>query len=281
VGDPSLQFNAMKRMEFRGRWVLVTGASSGLGRAMACILAREHGANVILVARRVARLRELAEELSTSANVRVHVIEADLSREADVDRVYAEAIAVGEVYGVVLNAGVTYFGEHGALSWDAFQTMLATNVTSVVRLTSLFVPYLVARGSAGGVLLVSSLAGLMPVPYQSAYSGTKAFLVNFGRSLWHELRGQPVSITTFTPGGIDTELSENTGLSKHFKSKATIMSADACARDALRGFARRDYMRVPGLFNCLATLLMRILPHRLFANMVGSEYKKALLALGR
>jgi len=268
----------MKPMNFAGRWVLVTGASSGLGREMARILAREHRANLILVARRGARLRELGRELEASVGVRVHVIEADLSREADVDRVFAEAIGLGDVYGVILNAGVTHFGEHRDLSWEGFQSMLATNVTSAVRLTSLFVPYLVKEGSGGGILLVSSMAGLMPVPYQSAYSGTKAFLVNFGRGLWHELHGTRVSITTFAPGGIATELTESSGLGQHFKSSVTIMPAEECARSALQGFVKRKYLHVPGWFNRLAAFLSRFLPQRLLVGAVGAEYRKALRA---
>ena len=269
----------MRSMDFKGRWVLVTGASSGLGKEITRLFALEHGANVILVARRVDRLRDLARALEKDAGVQVRVIEADLSREADVERVYAEAIDHGEIYGVVLNAGVTYFGEHANLAWSEFSAMLATNVTSVVRLTSLFVPYLIARGREGGVLLVTSMGGLMPVPYQSAYSGTKGFLVNFGRALWHELQGSPVSITTFAPGGITTELTHNAGLSRHFKSTLTMMTPEACARLAIRGFARRRYLHIPGLLNKLAALLIRILPQRLFVAAVGAEYKKALRAL--
>jgi uncharacterized protein len=269
----------MKRLDFAGRWVLVTGASSGLGREIARQLAHEHRAHVILVARRGARLRDLAREIEASGVVRAHVIEADLSREADVDRVFAEATAIGEVYGVVLNAGVTHFGEHHDLSWADFQTMLATNVTSVVRLTSLFVPYLAEKKSHGGVLLVASMAGLIPVPYQSAYSGTKAFLVHFGRGLSEELRGKPVSLTTFAPGGIATELTEAAGLSKYFRSGVAMMDAETCARAALRGFARRDYVHVPGLFNQLGALLGRWLPQRLFGAAIGAQYRKALALL--
>jgi short-subunit dehydrogenase len=159
--------------------------------------------------------------------------------------------------------------------------MLATNVTSVVRLTSLFAPYLAERKNEGGILLVSSMAGLMPVPYQSAYSGTKAFLVNFGRGLAFELRGKPVSISVFAPGGIATELTTATGLDQHFKSSVSIMPADQCARSALSGFIRRKELHVPGLFNQLGALLVRWLPQRLFVAAVGAEYKKALLTIGR
>lgn len=271
----------MDRMSFRGRWVVVTGASSGLGREMAYILAREHGANLVLVARRGDRLRSIAKELEEQARIQVRVLEADLAKGEDVERVFTEATEKQDIYAVILNAGVTHFGEHHNLSWAAFQAMLATNVSSVVRLTSLFAPYLIAKKNDGGVLIVSSMAGLMPVPYQSAYSGTKAFLVQFGRGLAYELRGKPVSISVFAPGGIATELTETTGLGLHFKSSVTVMPADVCAREALRGFERRKELHVPGLFNQLGALAVRWLPQRFFVSAVGAEYKKALSTLDR
>src|SRR5258706_4734247 len=129
--------------------------------------------------------------------------------------------------------------------------MLATTVTSVVRLASLFAPYLVARANDGGILLVASMAGLMPVPYQSAYSGTKAFLVHFGRAFAYELRGAPVSLSVFAPGGIATELTESSGLGQHFKSSLTIMPADLSARLPLRGSERRTDLHAPGRFSQL------------------------------
>src|SRR5262245_2458707 len=117
----------MKNMDFRSRWVLVTGASSGLGWEMARQFALEHKANVIAVARRAARLDELKRELEASAGVKVETITADLAKLEDVDRVFREATAKGSLYAAVLNAGVTHFGEYHELSWADFQTMLSTN----------------------------------------------------------------------------------------------------------------------------------------------------------
>ena len=102
----------MKDMTLNSRWVLVTGASSGLGKEMACQLARQYRPNLILVARRADKLEALKAELDKEAGVCCHVIAAELSSPVDVDRVYEEAIAVGDVYGVILNAGVTHFGRH-------------------------------------------------------------------------------------------------------------------------------------------------------------------------
>jgi uncharacterized protein len=196
----------MKPMNFNGRRVLITGASSGLGLEMARQLAHREHSDLVLVARRLDRLNELKTELESATGVRCQVIAADLSKPQDVDRVFEEATAAGEVYGVILNAGVTHFGKHFELDWSSFNNMLATNVTSVVRLVNLFTPYLINNGQGGGVMLVSSMAGLLPVPFQSAYAGTKAFITNFSLSLSEELRGELVSVTVFSPGGIDTAM---------------------------------------------------------------------------
>jgi hypothetical protein len=194
----------MKPMDFRDRWVLVTGASSGLGRAMAVELARKHGARIVAVARRGERLAELQREVDARGG-QVATIVADLSRMEEVDRALEEADQGGRLYAAILNAGVTHFGPYQELAWPDFEAMLNTNVRGVVRLATQMIPRLEQRETGGGLMLVSSLTGLTPVPYQTAYSATKAFLATFGAGLWHELRGKDVSVTTYAPGGIATE----------------------------------------------------------------------------
>src|SRR5688500_16068950 len=118
----------MSPLELRGRWVLVTGASSGLGREMAKILARTHGAHLFIVARRQDRLTELKQELEQSAGIQVETCVADLCKLEDVDRVIQSATSGRALAGAILNAGVTHFGTYEALSWTDFRTMLDTNV---------------------------------------------------------------------------------------------------------------------------------------------------------
>jgi short-subunit dehydrogenase len=269
-------------MNFRGRWVLITGASSGLGREIARILAVDHAANLVLAARRAARLEELKSDLERTARVSVKTIVADLSNPDDLDRVFHEATADRDIYGVVLNAGVTHLGPFNELSWTDFQVMLATNVTSVARLTTLFLPYLEARNEGGGILLVASFAGLVPVPYQAAYSGTKGFLINFGRCLHHELKGK-VSITTFVPGGMATE---QTAGERFVPLRGWLMPVEPCARAAVRAFAARREMQLVGLIYRLGSVVVRLLPQRFVAASIGAHYRSALVdgkekALGR
>ena len=263
------------KMQFHSRWVLVTGASSGLGLEMATQLATRHHANLILVARREAQLLALKEQLEQSAGVQCRVIAADLSKPADVERVYAETIAVGDIYGVILNAGVTYFGRHTDMDWAAFQNMLAINVTSVIRLLTLFTPYLIDKNQGGGMMVVSSMAGLLPVPYQSAYAGTKAFVTNFSQSLAQELHNENVSITVFSPGGIDTEMTQGSNL-RHFENTPFLQSVQSCATDGIAALQARQTLAVPGLLNKQQLFLTRLAPRKLIGFMTRKAYERVL-----
>jgi short-subunit dehydrogenase len=269
----------MDNLQLRDRWVVVTGASAGLGRAMARQLAYEYGANVALVARRGGRLRVLADEIERETEARVCIIEADLTVPQDVDRVFERTRELGDLAAVILNAGITHFGHHSELSWQALQALLQTNVTSVLRLSSLYTSHWLEGGATRGtpgLMIVSSMAGLTPVPYQAAYAGTKALLANFGRSLNHELRAQGISVTTFAPGGIDTELTQSNGLSRYFDSSLAMMDAESCARMGLRALSRRRELYVPGLLNQAGWLLSRWLPYSFVSHAVATTYRRAL-----
>jgi uncharacterized protein len=263
-----------RRIDLRSRWTLVTGASSGLGLEMARTIARDHGGNVVVVARRRERLEALCEELHTRHGVQAAFIVADLSRPEDVERVFAEATRERTLQGAILNAGVTYWGEAMQLDPAAFQILLDTNVTSMVRLSGLLLPHLVENRTGGGLMLISSVAAFIPVPYQAAYSGTKAFILSYGQALAQELRPRDVSVTVFAPGGITTELLESSGLSRRFKAgDVGMMTAAQCATLALRAFVQRKELSVPGLLNQTLALAARLLPRGLLAQRTAAMYR--------
>jgi hypothetical protein len=152
--------------------------------------------------------------------------------------------------------------------------MLDTNVTSLVRLSTLFLPYLIERETRGGLLLVSSVGGLMPVPYQAAYSGTKAFVTSYGQALAQEVRPTGVSVTVFAPGGISTEMLERTGLSNRFKAgDVGMMTPEQCATHALRAFMHRKELSIPGLLNQTLALAARVLPRGFLAQRTAAIYR--------
>jgi uncharacterized protein len=264
----------MKAMSFRGRWVVVTGASSGLGRSMATLLAREHGANIIPVARRAERLETLKRELEASAGVQVVPIAADLSRTEEVDRVIREATSGRSLYGVILNAGTTHFGRFEELTWKDFETMLNTNVRGVVRMATELLPRLESQEAPGGLMLISSASGgLWPVPYQTAYSATKAFLRTFGECLCYELEGRPVSVTTFAPGGIATEQTAG----ERFKPlRGWLMDVDRAAKEGVEAFRRRKRVHVPGVVYGWGSSAISVLPRRIIVGGIAAVYRGAL-----
>jgi uncharacterized protein len=263
----------MRAIDLKGRWVLVTGASAGLGKAFASRLGRHYGANVVLLARRKDRLEALASELRSAAGIEVAIVTADLSKNEDVDRAIAEATNGRQLAAVVLNAGVTHFGHYHELSWSDFQTMLQTNVSAVVRMTTELIPHLEKAPGGGGILIVSSMSGFTPVPYQTAYSATKSFLITFGIGMWHELAGRNVSITTFTPGGIKTEMNDN----PRFDSLQNwLANADDTAKDGLEALVARRFVSIPRFENQFADVFFRFLPRRFITGRLASVYRGAL-----
>ncbi|HEX2876407.1 MAG TPA: SDR family NAD(P)-dependent oxidoreductase [Polyangiaceae bacterium] len=262
-------------MELRGRWVLVTGASSGLGREMAKILAVTHGANLLISARREDRLLELKAELEKSAGVKVDVCVADLSKLEDVDRLIETATKGRALYGAVLNAGITHFGAYAELSWESFRTMLDTNVIATVRMSTALIPALEAQG--GGLMIVSSMAGIHPVPFQTHYSGTKAFLVHFGVGLWHELVGRNVSVTVYAPSGV---VSEMTAGESFTPLRRWLMPVEQAASEGVEAFRARKYLHISGFVNRVGSVFARILPQRFSTGLVAAQYRSALKKQG-
>ncbi|MEM8909944.1 MAG: SDR family NAD(P)-dependent oxidoreductase [Bacteroidota bacterium] len=265
----------MSALDFRQKWMLITGASSGLGAEMARQLALQFQTNLIVVARREAKLLALKTELEALAKVEVKVKSADLSIPEQVDRVITESLTEVDLYGIVLNAGTTYFGQHRALAWEQFNTIMQTNIMGLMRMIHPAIAHFEETQKPGGILIVSSMAAFSPVPYQAAYSATKAFLSNFANALSHELSNPQFSITVFEPGGIATEMTAN---EKFNELRGWMMPVNTAAREGLWAFQQRKYRYVPGFFNRIGGFLMRLLPGQFIASRMAKVYRKALAA---
>ena len=204
----------------------------------------------------------------------VVVATADLSRADEVDRLFEAATTDRTLHAVILNAGVTWYGQHVDMPWPAVEALLATNVTSVVRLASLFVPYLAGHSPGSGLLIVSSLGGYVPMPYQAAYGASKAFLNHFGLDLREEIRERNVSLTVFAPGGIATDMVKKAGLDERYdESSPWLMPVERCAREAVRALIRRRALVVPGFLNKLGAVLHRVLPRCVMMRALARAYR--------
>jgi hypothetical protein len=201
----------MSAVDFAGRYgpvALITGASSGIGYAFAENLAAR-GLDLVLVARRRDRLVAIAAELSRDYGVRATPIAADLSHP-EAPAVVADAAFAFDVGLLVSNAGFSMKGDHAGNDPEAMTRMLMVNAHAPMQLTRAFMPQLRSRGR-GGIVLTSSVEGLIGCPYSAAYSATKALVRTLGEALWAELRDFGVDVLALCPGATDTEGAAKSG----------------------------------------------------------------------
>lgn len=262
-----------------GGIVLVTGASAGIGMAIARIVATRARA-VVLVARRVDRLEELKEELLAARGaVRIEIVACDLSQRAEVERLPGRISArgLGDVDVLVNNAGVGLMGAFDRADVGRVMAMLELNVAAPTLLTAAFLPGMVAR-RRGGILNVSSGFGLGVMPSFAAYIGTKHFTTGFSEGLVADLAGTGVVVTQVCPGPVATEFEQHIGNFSGRKAPRLLeISAERCATVAVRAFDRGRAMVIPGFWIWLVMLLNDASPRvlrRAFARLVGRVARK-------
>jgi short-subunit dehydrogenase len=234
---------------------LITGASSGIGADIARELA-DRGHGVTLVARREDRLTALAEEIESKRHVRAEVIGCDLSDRSAREQLVTAIRERGlEVSVLVNNAGFGSAGRFQQLDLEGELRMVRTNVEAVVDLCGQYVPGMVERGE-GAVLNVASTAAFQPLARQSTYSASKAFVLSFTEVLSSDLKGTGVTATALCPGPVKTEFTDqHAGFDAAASTPDFIwMSAEDCARAAVRGLERGKRVVVPGVGNRIGTL---------------------------
>ncbi len=241
---------------------LITGASSGIGRALAHEHARR-GRDLLIVARREEELSELAEKLRSKYAVEVRVVARDLteptSRRDLFDLVEQEGLTVDYLFN---NAGYGGAGQFYEQDWDMLSGMMELNMRAVTELMHLFLPGMVARGR-GRVLNTSSTAGFMPGPVQAVYFATKAFVNSVSKAVASELQGTGVTVTALCPGAVKTEFADTAGLgdSKLFERAATPQTTAAQGYTAMES-GRLEVITEVGLAVAIKGL-MPFIPERL------------------
>lgn len=233
----------------RWRRAMVTGASAGIGAAIAQRLAAD-GVDLVLVARRAERLEDLAATWR-SPLCRVDVIAADLTRADDVERVARRLADADEPIDLLVNnAGLGHVGRFWEHPLEAATVQIATNVDALVRLTHAALGRMVPEGR-GTVVNVSSIAGNQPAPGSAVYAATKAFVTNFSEGLAEELRGSAVTVTAVCPGLTRTEFHAVAGVGEPSDRTpgALWMSAEDVAAEALAAAAKGKVVHVTGVRN--------------------------------
>ena len=246
---------------------LITGASSGIGRAFAQLLAGM-GKDLILVARREDRLQTLAAELTRQYPIHSHVLPVDLGRLDGPGRLFADTEARGLTVDLLVNAaGFARVGEFSELPWETQGAMIQVNVQALAELTRLYLPGMRQRHQ-GGVINVASSAAFQPVPYMAVYAATKAFVLSFSEAIAQEVAEDGVTVLALCPGATATEFWSIAG---HWQDRlAAMQSPDRVAAVALRAFKRRRSSVIPGLQNkVMAFAASRLSPRPVAARLAA------------
>ncbi len=253
---------------------LVTGASSGIGAAIAGELA-ERGFSLVLVARREERLVTLAIELSSEHDIEVEVITCDLGQEAERDRLESEIGGRGRPVEVLVNnAGFGHQADFARSPRERMIEMVHLNVEAVVDLTSRFLPSMVERGR-GSVINIASTGAFQPLPGSAVYGASKAFVLSFSEAIRTELRGSGVSVTAVCPGPVRTEfmtVAEVPGVEDRTPGIVWTAAEDV-AKQAVEGAEHDKRVVVPGLLNRAGALAGQHAPRAVALPLIGRIWR--------
>jgi uncharacterized protein len=258
--------------------VLITGASSGIGEALARRFAK-NGYRLVLVARSAGKLEALAAEISTAHGSKVWVLPADLSK----------ANAAGTLAGtckrkriavdvLVNNAGVLEQGAFSGMKAERHQRLIDLNVSGLTAMLAHFLPPMLERRH-GRVLNVASIAAFQPVPTLATYAATKAYVLSITESLAEELKGSGVTITALCPGITDTGMLSSATQANAQLAKLPgflVADVDKVAAEGYRACVRGAVINVPGVVNLAATMAGRATPKWLLRRIAGTVTRRAL-----
>ncbi|HLY45311.1 MAG TPA: SDR family oxidoreductase [Stellaceae bacterium] len=240
---------------------LVTGASGGIGAALARELAR-HGHDLVLAARSLAPMEVLAADLR-ELSAATTVVAADLARPGAAGRLAHDIASRGLAIDVLINnAGLGAAGRFDRSDPARIAEILHVNIVALSELTRLLLPGMVERGR-GRIMLVASVAGFQPGPHMAAYFASKAYVLSLSEALAYELRGTGVSVTALCPGATATDFFAVAGAGNSLMARRLrrMMSAEEVARLGYRGLVAGRRVVITGAMNRLVALASRHAPH--------------------
>ena len=250
---------------------LITGASSGIGAALAHIFA-SNGHEVVLAARRVPQLAGIAESIRATGQ-RAHILPVDLTRADSTERIAHELSARNlEPAFLVNNAGYGLLGPAATLDRAEQLAMIDLNCRSLTDLSLRWVSSLARH--KGGILNVASISGFIPGPGMSVYNASKAYVISFSVSLRRELRPKGIRVTALCPGPVSTEFQARAGILDVHYPRGFDRTAEEVARQGYRGLMRGRSVVVPGVHNKLVPWLPRFLPRSFIASQVYGRLRR-------
>jgi short-subunit dehydrogenase len=262
--------SAILRKAWQGKWALVTGASAGIGEAIAVELA-EAGVHLVLTARRRERLDLLADRLRTLHSVQTQVIVADLTLHEVPQQIFDATVGAGLVVDILINnAGFGEYGEFLHSNGERLVQMVQVNCAAVVHLTRLFLPAMVER-RRGSVMIVASTAAYQPVPYLATYGATKAFDRMLAEALAEEMKRYGVRVSALCPGPTVSEFDQVAGVRTGDNRK--LQSTAEVARRGLEALLAGKHWVIPYLAGGVQVFCQRFVPRRLVTGAAERMFR--------
>lgn len=252
---------------------LITGASSGIGAALARLFARD-GYDLVIVARSERALSDLAAELTRLYGGRVAVLPQDLAKPGASEAVAQELGRQGLAIDVLINnAGFAIYGQFAEIDAQTELDMIQVNMVALTHLTKLLLPGMLARGR-GKILNVASTAAFQPGPLMAVYYATKAYVLSLSEALAEELRGSGVSVTALCPGPTRSGFQERAQMQESRLVQGEIMDVDTVAAAGYQALMAGQRVAIPGRQNRLLALAPRLLPRGLVTRMVRQAQER-------
>lgn len=261
----------MKFNEKYGKYALITGGTAGIGKAIAEDLAKR-GENLILAARGEQELKLVQMNLQSKYGIEVLVIQTDLSEETGIEKLIVATQNL-EIGLLVLAAGIEVNGAFEKNSLENELQVIQLNIVAMLKLTHNYVPKMIAR-KKGGLLLVASLSGHMPNPYFANYAGSKAYTLNFGASLYGELKPKGVDVVVLSPGLTKTNMVANNGVDWS-KTPLKQMDPKLVAATGIKALGNK-LIAIPGAKNKIMAVIAKHSPFKLQAVMNEKMMQKAI-----
>lgn len=260
----------MKTVE--GARALVTGASSGIGKAITKQLL-EQGAEVVAVARNPDKLKNLADECDST---RLHTIQADLSVVNGVSTLVKKLETEDfreNINLLVNNAGIGYYGRFDSAKSNTFRKMVNLNIAALTELTHYLIEPMKHQKS-GGILNISSMAGFTPVPGFAVYAATKSYVTNLSKALHYELKDYGIHVSSCCPGPVQTDFFENASSSNTAKSQVGLLLPEFVAEVALSGLLQNKKQVIPGYRGKFLYFFNSVIPEILAIKAAAKAVEK-------
>lgn len=256
------------------QFILITGASSGIGKELALELAQKKH-NLVLIARRGTLLAQLKDQIEHDHNINVVCFSFDLADKNERSIKLAEIFSTYKIIQVYNNAGVGTYAPFANTDLDDHFKTIEVNVSALVEITHMACKHMLTHGLPSHITNIASMAAFVSMGQYSIYCGTKHFVRSFTEALAIEMKNTKIKFTCISPGGVETEFLSKAGQKLESGNSLILMKSNRVAKEAINAVENENLHHTPGLLNQLSLLIMKLLPKQLGNRLATFAMNKA------